>query len=321
MGDKTKIEWTDMSWNPVVGCSVVSPGCTNCYAMSLAGTRLKEVPSYQGLTTATKAGPVWNGTVRFVPGALAQPLRKQRPRMIFVNSMSDLFHDEVKIDWIDQIFAIMAMAPQHRFQILTKRAENMRRYLSDPNVMIRWMEAAKELAPVVPKGTMFQLKEPLPNVWLGVSAEDQQRANERIPDLLETPAAVRFVSCEPLLGSVDLTQIRHPQPYMINALKGWHQWDDNTVRRLDWVIVGGESGPNARPMHPQWARDIRDQCEDHCTPFHFKQWGEFVSVSEVEGPGRHHTFPDGATVRRIGKSNAGRTLDGRRHDGYPGAPA
>ena len=332
MGDKTQIEWTDMTWNPIVGCTVVSPGCTNCYAMSLAGTRLADVPRYQGLTIDTKAGPVWNGMVRFVAQVLTEPLKKSRPRMIFVNSMSDMFHEDVPDDWIDKIFAIMAMAQQHRFQILTKRAKRMRHYMSDPHRLVCWIEAATELGPILPKGLLFHVQDVLPNVWLGVSAEDQERANERIPDLLATPAAVRFISAEPLLGPLDLFAI-HAQPkYQIDALRagvgfvkvGSDSWDltiDGDHPAIDWVIVGGESGPKARPMNPQWARDIRDQCKAASVAFLFKQWGEFVSVSEVEGPGRHHTFPDGRTVRRIGKGKAGRTLDGVTHDGYPGVPA
>lgn len=334
MADKTHIEWTDATWNPITGCSVVSPGCTNCYAMKLAGTRLQHHQSRAGLTTMSKAGPVWTGEVRFNEQWLDQPLRWKKPRMIFVCAHGDLFHDDVPDEWIDKVFAVMALCPRHTFQVLTKRPDRMREYLSgdrfaDGHASERIGYAAMELAgyheegdgtraPSWPvdhtiisgliHGPTPNIKEvvfkrpdmwPLPNVWLGVSAEDQARADERIPLLLDSPAAVRWISAEPLLGGINM------QP-----------WLD----RLDWVVAGGESGSNARPMHPDWARSLRDQCAAAGVAFHFKQWGEWVSVSEVEGDGPHHKFPDGATVRRIGKKAAGRHLDGVTHDAYPRVP-
>lgn len=321
MADKSKIEWTDATWNPIVGCSVVSPGCTNCYAMRLAGGRLAHHPSRAGLTVDSKAGPVWNGEVRLVEEWLDQPLRWRRPRMIFVCAHGDLFHESVPDEWIDRVFAVMALATQHTFQVLTKRATRMRDYVSTRagDYMVVMPEAAR-----IAGATLQDCKRagllswPLSNVWLGVSAEDQSRANERVPDLLATPATVRFVSAEPLLGPVNLGRTE-ARPGLLDALRG-HQHSFGGVSihpRIDWVIVGGESGPGARPMHPDWARSLRDQCQAAGVAFHFKQWGEFVSVSEVAGPGDHIRFPDGATVRRTGKALAGRTLDGRTWDEMP----
>lgn len=343
MADGTKIEWTDATVNAINGCTVVSPGCTNCYAMRLAGTRMKNHPTRAGLTQDSKAGPVWTGEVRLNEQALMQPLRWSKPRMIFWNAHGDMFHPAVPDEWIDRCFAVMALTPQHIHQVLTKRADRMREYLSARDVRARigvlipglvrsWRENAR--------GIWQAQIWPLSNVWLGVSVEDQQRADERIPDLLNTPAAVRWLSCEPLLGPIDLTRIcLVPQVrgsaragIHIDALRGRYvesgmayigDWDinapfpsDASTLTLDWIVVGGESGP--RPMHPTWARSLRDQCAIG-VPFFFKQWGDWVSVSEVEGTGPHHQFSDGTTVRRVGKRIAGRTLDGLIHNAMPGA--
>ena len=378
MADKTPIEWTDATWNPIVGCSVVSPGCTNCYAMRLAGTRMKSHPSRVGLTRDSKAGPVWTGEVRLMEPWLTQPLRWSKPRMIFVCAHADLFHEAVPDDWIDRVFAVMALAPQHTFQVLTKRPERMRKYLTLPvqgawagracqetddgrlvdltDARMRVHSALCDLLPKTPAaqlnlaseiqeqhGDGFMPRWPLPNVWLGVSVEDQRRADERIPILLDTPAAVRWISAEPLLGPIDPTRIcivpkvaGSPRAGIhIDALRGRYvesrmpyigSWDADgpypagaLPRRLDWVVAGGESGPGARPANPQWFRDLRDQCAAAGVPYLHKQNGEWVSVSEVAGDGPHHRFADGRTVRRIGKKAAGRLLDGVIHDGYPEA--
>lgn len=230
MGDKTKIEWTDASWNPVVGCSIVSPGCTNCYAMGQAARIERcaagagQATHYAGLTQPSKAGPVWTGKLALAPDhILTAPLRWKKPRRVFVNSMSDLFHEDVPDEWIDRVFAVMALAPRHTFQVLTKRAKRMRIYL-DQRTDNRAEEigvAMRAIAGTSDEPGLIEL--PLPSVWLGVSAEDQKRADERIPDLLATPAAVRFVSAEPLLGPIDLTQLFHAP---IDFARG-----------LDWVIV------------------------------------------------------------------------------------
>jgi protein gp37 len=372
MAETSSIEWTDATWNPITGCSVVSPGCTNCYAMKLAGGRLQHHPSRAGLTVASKAGPVWNGQVRLNRDWLDQPLRWGRPRRIFVCAHGDLFHEDVPDAWIDQVFARMALSPQHTFQVLTKRAARMRAYVAGAfdRIVIAMMQLVEQGWPIV-RDTMeaFGLPWrqpasaddwwPLSNVWLGVSAEDQARADERIPELLATPAAVRFLSAEPLLGPIDL------RTWIGNV----HHHPDNDVAAaavqavvraakakmgfvgLDQVILGGESGRGARPMHPDWARQVRDDCAAASVPFFFKQWGAFsefeagepnrvVEVGSDEAdaileflPGRaawvhadgrvwHRAddLPEETPARlmvNVGKKAAGRLLDGRTHDGMP----
>jgi protein gp37 len=348
MSDNTKIEWTEATWNPITGCSVTSPGCANCYAMRLAGTRLRDHPSRTGLTQDTKAGPVWTGKVRFNEQWLDQPLRWKRPRMIFVCAHGDLFHESVPDEWIDRVFAVMALCPQHTFQVLTKRSARMREYLSHPFVLNRVAVAALDSKnwPERRQGTTFgsvangrrepatlQNIWPLPNVWLGVSVEDQQRADERVPDLLATPAAVRWLSCEPLLGPVDLTRVRPPNCTWLDALEGREHIGPavvEAVAKIDWIVAGGESGPGARPMHPEWARALRDQCAAAGVPFFFKQWGSWTPVEDsafthwlsLEGrltPAEYALpAPTDYTMARVGKKAAGRLLDERTHDAMPG---
>ena len=301
MADRTKIEWTDATWNPIVGCSVLSPGCTNCYAMRLAGTRLKHHPSRQGLTVDTKAGPVWTGETRLDERALTQPLRWRRPRKIFVCAHSDLFHPETPDEWIDRVFAAMVLSPQHTFQVLTKRPERMREYMGRRDAHDLAHPAIVNAACLSATGAVAHPHVdltvwPLPNVWLGVTAERQQEADERIPILLETPAAKRLVSVEPMLGAVDLTRLDmmtalglekdglFPEHHF-DALRG--RSDIHPIHgadpgwpALDWVICGGESGPKARPMHPDWARRLRDQCAAARVPFLFKQWGEWLPFGQ-----------------------------------------
>lgn len=344
MADNSKIEWTDATWNPITGCSVVSPGCTNCYAMKLAGTRLQHHPSRAGLTRESKAGPVWTGETRFNAEWLDQPLRWRRPRMIFVCAHGDLFHENVPDEWIDQVFAVMALAPHHTFQVLTKRAARMQEYLS-----VRARDWMCILPAALSKGT-YKLSPhaivahiglatpehrklykaslptwPLPNVWLGVSVEDQTRADERIPDLLATPAAVRFISAEPLLGPVEIG-------FALQQTKDeFGNW--RSGRGLDWAIVGGESGDGARPMHPDWARSLRDQCDTAGVSLHFKQWGDWFPRSQwehnpelvlpddecAEWPdSKTLVRSDGETFHNVGKDSAGRRLDGVEHNGMPG---
>lgn len=349
MSDGTKIEWTDATVNAVNGCSLASPGCTNCYAMRLAGTRLRNHPSRAGLTIDTKAGPVWNGEVRLNEDALLQPLRWKRPRKIFWNAHGDLFHPNVPDEWIDRQFAVMALTPQHTHQVLTKRPDRMCEYVTrlvdEPSQL-----TARRFAQVWPSGVKTPkdgITLPLANVWLGTSVEDQTRANERIPHLLATPAAVRFLSCEPLLGLIDLTQIESDgghtdDVFRLDALKGeywtWsmvgpqQQWREPGGRsaggRIDWVIVGGESGPGARPMHPQWARDLRDQCAAAGVAFHFKQWGAWVpndhvfdrekrSLRFVSAESRLPWGKCQPQMERGPKNLTGRLLDGVQHDGMP----
>lgn len=265
MSDGTAIEWADATWNPVTGCSVVSPGCTNCYAMRLAGNRLRNHPSRQGLTEMSKAGPVWTGEVRFNEPVLDQPLRWRRPRRIFVCAHGDLFHENVPDAWIDRVFSVMARAPQHVFLVLTKRPARMLAY--------RTSDAHLTDASIGPRNS----KHCWPHVWLGVSVEDQRTADERIPILLATPAARRWISAEPLLGPVDLRYLQPGDPPTeINALAGTHgvlRPHGGRCDRLDWVVVGGESGPGARQCDVQWIRDIVRTCAAARTPCFVKQLG------------------------------------------------
>lgn len=330
MSDGTKIEWTDATLNVVNGCSVVSPGCTNCYAMRSGGRNLPHHPA-TGLTMPSMAGHVWTGEVRFNDAALLLPLRWKRPRKIFWNAHGDLFHENVPDEWIDRCFAVMGLTPHHVHQVLTKRPGRMRDYLladrrdlmnSHAGTMMHWND-------------MPSAEWPLPNVWLGTSVEDQERADERIPVLLAAPAAVRWLSMEPLLGPVDLRRFgmdvhHHPNndvaspvtQAIVRAAKR-----KIGVNSPDWIVVGGESGPGARPMHPDWARSLRDQCAAAGVPFLFKQWGNWLPVDaghpELVGPG-FGAFDNckvneagNATHVRVGKKAAGRLLDGVQHDGYP----
>lgn len=236
--------------------------------MRLAGTRLRHHPSRAGLTRDTKAGPVWTGEVRFNEQWLDQPLRWREPRRIFVCAHGDLFAEGVPDEWIDRVFAVMALAPQHTFQVLTKRAARMRDYC-----------VARSAAITTRHYLGFRL--PLNNVWLGVSVEDQARADERIPLLLDTPAAKRFISAEPLLGPLDLTTIDLPDgDTYIEPLAGTEGEEGEQWPRLDWVIVGGESGPGARPMHLDWARSLRDQCVAAGTAFFMKQMSKKAPIPD-----------------------------------------
>ncbi|MFC4668373.1 DUF5131 family protein [Seohaeicola nanhaiensis] len=353
MADKTEIGWTDATWQPVTGCRVVTPGCTNCYAMKLAGTRLQHHPSRAGLTRDSRSGPVWTGEVRFNEKWIDQPLRWKRPRRIFVCAHGDLFAEGVPDEWIDQVFAVMALASQHTFQVLTKRADRMRAYMNDIHGdedrcrdIIEASRKAGALLGDLPLLRDSLVKLPLPNVWLGVSVEDQARADQRIPDLLATPAAVRFASVEPMLGPVNLL-ITDARGHDISALRGIAcdptdpEMADDYYRteKLDWIICGGESGPGARPMHPDWARSLRDQCAAAGVPFFFKQWGRwfpapdrnpatFEGLMRLDGYRASHQEHQRQRLSReisqewqpllmAGKKTAGRLLDGALHDGMP----
>lgn len=333
MADKTKIEWTDATVNAINGCSLASPGCTNCYAMKQA----HRFPVRQGLTTKTKGGMVWTGEVRFNEKVLEQVLSWKRPRRIFWNAHGDTFHESVPNEWIDRCFDVMAHTPQHIHQVLTKRSGRMRAYFENLPARVRNMDCHAGLDFV---------DFPLPNVWLGVSVEDQQRADERIPDLLATPAAVRWLSCEPLLGPVDLESAWHGENALDSECCGDCAWCEKglpplhncqrskgdwtwTRSGLDWIVAGGESGPGARPMHPDWARTLRDQCAAAGVPFFFKQWGEWAPVDDdtPEGTPVTDVMPDGmrvvhgntltALLAKAGKKAAGRLLDGVEHNGMP----
>jgi protein gp37 len=310
---ETKIEWTDRVWNPVTGCTKVSQGCRNCYAETIANHfwSRQYPPNPDG-------SPRKFTDVRIHPGRIDEPLKWKKSARVFVNSMSDLFHPEVPLELIVMVWQTMARAHWHTFQILTKRPQRMLEFT-------RWIAGPDDIS--VAKWPR--------NVWLGVSVENQQGADERIPLLLQTPAAVRFVSCEPLLGPVDLEPYLQYPPLHENykLTLGTNEW-----RGLDWVIVGGESGPNARPMHPDWARSIRDQCQAAGVPFFFKQHGEWLPQGDNQNPnlvrsykdGEHtaplihpvsdngfYTFPDGTIMNRVGKKAAGRLLDDREWNEYP----
>jgi protein gp37 len=446
MADRTSIEWTESTWNPIAGCSIVSPGCTNCYAMKRAGGRLASTPKFRGLTMRSNAGPVWTGEVRLWEPALDQPLRWKRPRMIFVNSMSDLFHESVPDEWIDRIFAIMALCPQHTFQLLTKRADRMRNYCRDEHAPFRVARAMdsllgeqdlgpEEVSPIAgypgyfvsshgfiysekrggrrklkpdagEKGhlrvplyrngnksydrvlvhrivletfigspptpdtqgrhrngdpsnntvsnllwgdqeanwsdsrrhgnhrryskittaqaagikaryetgetaasiardfdisdtqvrniglgkqwaTATPIEWPLPNCWKGVSVEDQRRADERIPLLLDTPAAVRWVSYEPALGPVDFEHVAHencnPRHYYASLSGYVIDGDQSDTDKISWVVIGGESGTGARPFNIEWARSIIAQCQEAGVPVFMKQLGAKPYAEGGEG--------------------------------------
>lgn len=350
MADKTGIEWTDATWNPVTGCAKVSAGCKHCYAEREWPRMTKLVPAYAGRDFTD---------VRTHGDRLDQPIRWAKRRMIFVNSMSDLFHSAVPDEFIDSVFGVMWAClygrneqDGHIFQVLTKRADRMRDYLSTDRREAWARAAVHHGGGIDPDGLYDQTMNfggVHPRIWLGVSVEDQASADTRIPLLLQTPAAVRWISAEPLLGLVDLSPAYLPCPNAENVTMDPETGGYECCSRcdytgisnelgIDWVVVGGESGPKARPMHPAWARGLRDQCAAAGVPFHFKQWGEWAPPTKAEdlrflgdlmregkavhvyGNGRE---PDGHFRRgddhllRVGKKAAGRLLDGVLHDGYP----
>lgn len=240
----TSIEWTETTWNPVRGCARISPGCEHCYAERMAHRFSGAGMPYEGLTRPSRRGPKWTGRVKLVHHAIREPLSWRQPRLVFVNSMSDLFHDDVPDEFIESVFDTMKRASKHTFQVLTKRADRLH-----------------AIAPRLPWPS---------NVWMGVSVESAAYT-WRIDRLRATDAAIKFLSLEPLLGPLS----------------------DLEVGGIDWVIVGGESGPGARPMEKAWVRDIRCQCRGASVPFFFKQWGG------------------------VQKSKTGRLLDGRTYDEMP----
>ncbi|WP_030756424.1 DUF5131 family protein [Streptomyces sp. NRRL F-5135] len=283
----SNIEWTEQTWNPTTGCDRISPGCDNCYALTMA-KRLKGMGSakYQTDGNPRTSGPGFGVAVH--PEAVMEPLRWKKPRLVFVNSMSDLFHAGIDRPSLELIFGVMAATPQHTYQVLTKRHGRMRSLLNDPQFshMVRHRAEACYGRPST-AGWAW----PLPNIQLGVSVENQKWANVRIPALLDTPAAVRFLSCEPLLGPVDLwgpivpgrgrpkltywlTGRPTPGPeYTTSTGLTMHSPAIVTGPRVDWVICGGESGPGARPMNPEWAAQIVGQCQHSGTAVFVKQLG------------------------------------------------
>ena len=369
MGDKTGIGWTEATWNPTTGCDRVSPGCDRCYALSLAARhrvnpKMIEVGKYQRDGHWRTSGPGFGVDVR--PDVLDQPLRWTRPRMIFVNSMSDLFHKDIPDDYVADVFAVMALAKWHTFQLLTKRHARMRSLLTSRDfqrmvgekIKTRWDKDARVRERT---GWMWNVdgslpKWPLPNLWLGVSVEDETWAQRRIPYLLDTPAVLRFLSMEPLLGPVQLDMLVLPSPSAEDTPRahGWdpkseaspgahnvftdewwpaegdpaREYNNRVVGRfgatIDWVIVGGESGKDARPMKTDWVRSLRDQCRNHGVPYFFKQWGAHVPYGQMtpeafsqyvirhRGKGLDANAPVKMTPR-----SASNLIDGERIEQFP----
>lgn len=320
MSASSGIEWTDATWNPVTGCTKVSPGCDHCYA-EIITERFHGTGSFAQVTLHDDR--------------LVIPVWWRRPRRVFVNSMSDLFHDAVPDDFLACVWAVMATTPQHTYQVLTKRHARMRsllsslRFLNEVCSFIEFWGEDQDASLLD-----FELTWPVPHVWLGVSVDDQKRAELRIPALLDTPAAVRFLSCEPLLGPVDLSPwIRAtdcPETTAVNPSP------------LSWVITGGESGRRARPAHPGWFRRIRDECLTAGVAYFHKQNGEWREPMAGEDydtmlgraghrpaflmdrDGTVHCTREAAgaaavPVIRVGKKAAGRQLDGRTWEQYPQA--
>ncbi|MFS2014787.1 phage Gp37/Gp68 family protein [Azospirillum sp. CT11-132] len=375
MGDHCTIEWVvalarqlnaiPASLNPIRGCSRLSEACRNCYAAGIAhrfGHKGNGV--YAGLTDLDPNGtPRFNGTLRWVPAALIAAIKARKSRVYFVCDMSDLFHARVDQDWIDQVFAMMALCRHHTFLLLTKRPDRMRRYLTDPETPRRVAfhadifsllpGRARELAEAYGPGDDDVLPNwPLPNVWTGATVEDQAAADERVAELMLCPSARRFLSVEPMLGPVDLMRINLGEceatflydpsltraRFILNALTGAQSL---RLPPLDWVICGGESGPNARPISRRWVRELQEQCTSAGRPFFFKQWGEwepggsypagtagrfafgdyeteptrFLQVDQY--PRQFAMFGARAVLTRVGKKAAGRVLDGRTWDEVP----
>ena len=338
----TKIEWvTNLdgtkgeTWNPITGCTKISEGCQNCYAERMS-KRLAGRCGYP------KENPF---AVTLHPDKLDQPLKWKKPRMIFVCSMGDLFHDDVPNKFIYDVWDVMVLNKQHIFLVLTKRPDRMKSFIE--KLMTNRMNYASTFGNTLEgKEARRWAQKPVQNIWLGVTAENQQRADERIPILLQIPAAVRFISVEPMLGSVDVSYylsycgscnapINKMDPsWRWNGICWEHKCPSNhpllgyfaAYTGVDWVICGGETGPGARPMHPEWARSLRDQCQAAGTPFFFKQWGKYISISQMpEDTYRawdiHHGTEVGwehdKPVWKVGKKFAGRLLDGREHNEYP----
>lgn len=362
------IEWLQggFTWNPITGCPwpKVSPGCANCYAERVMNTRLRHVYASRAEYSSLEGEPfqaVWHH-----PERLLQPLQRQKPSRIFVCSMGDLFHDLVDDEWLAGVFTVMALCPQHTFLLLTKRPERMRSWILDEQASAGAMlfNALHDIcvrAGLDPDKANAGISWPLPNVWIGVTVCNQEEANRKIPVLLQTPAAKRFVSVEPMLGPVDV-RLAYPQDYMHCTLCGWHGYNDELVRKpagiyeeeycpvcqndgtfaldyphedselalggLDWVICGGETGKNARPINPDWVRSLRNQCKSsRCqpTPFFFKSWGEYVTIEGIGDNGSWSDIPlrlrsSGIDVKHLLKKN-GSLKNGTKgwYDIFPGS--
>lgn len=307
--NKTSIEWTDYTWNPVTGCDKISAGCRSCYAETLANR-------FWGDRKFTD--------VQIHHERLMEPvnsLKKLKGKKVFVCDVSDLFHDDVPFEFIGAVLAIMLMMPETIFQVLTKRPKRAVEFFN-------WLKLVTH--PITGEQLDMRVVKEVKNIWIGVSCENQEQADKRIPLLLQIPAAVRFLSCEPLIGPIDLTVIAPESKGGIigstNCLTGEENAFTHAIdihSKVDWVICGGESGHQARPMHPEWVRSLRDQCAAANVPFFFKQWGEYAPLREcsmhdvrklkraiVSDPYEHMVF-------RIGKSKSGNLLDSKQHLNFP----
>lgn len=301
MAENTKIEWAHHTFNPWIGCTKVGPGCDNCYAEADFDKRKHVVKWGAGQPRKRTAPSTWALPIRWNAEAERLGVRYR----VFCASLADVFDNEVPVQWRRDLFDLIAATPHLDWLLVTKRIGNARRLYG---------EAFLDSARAWPE-----------NVWIGATITSQADADRGIPKLLEVPARVRFLSMEPLLGPVDLTDICHnrgePTEDHLSALFDPDDdvnEDGTPFSYVDWVIVGGESGPNARPMHPEWARSLRDQCAAAGAPFLFKQWGEFAPAKGYSGDKMiHYVFPDMYQMIRVGKKAAGRLLDGVQHDEYP----
>lgn len=305
MSDGTKIQWTDASWTPIRArrkdgqpnkgpggwaCQRVSAGCQNCYAATINKRR--------GTGFDYDAKGIAASDIYLDEKALTQPLHWRRPRRIFVCSMTDLFGEWVPDEMIDRVFAVMALTPQHTYQVLTKRPERMREYLTGEWTGFRQRERMAAISGAV----VIEASYPLPNVWLGVSAEDQERGDQRIPVLLDTPAAVRFVSAEPLLGPLQLEEYLHDSDCWARFREppaGLCICNEPREEHISWVIVGGESGPGARPCDVEWIRSIVRQCQEAGVAVFYKQGGYHNRCPHDRKGGHFECFPDDLKVREM----------------------
>lgn len=342
MATKSKIQWYDATWNPVLGCSPVSAGCANCYAARWAW-RLHRMGVERFEDLAAPDG-TWTGLVKFVQGELNRPLTWRKPKRIFVCSMGDLFHSRVQ-PWLwDEVFSRIVLTPRHTYFILTKRPERMRDILAAPGMAERVLRKATSFPlPFHPTGKPAWPQWPPKNVFVGTSIEDQPTADARLPFVMELAALGwrTMVSAEPLLGPVMMRWRDKPAgeryvwgyDYLTGVEFGPHHCNRGKPR-LDWIICGGESGPDARPMHPDWARSLRDQCQEADTPFFFKQWGEWMPLDprgrcqndDIPGGSKHRKYdwgdaPGDPISLLVGKRAAGHLLDGQEHHAFPEVPA
>jgi len=330
----SKIEWCDHTFNPWVGCTKCSPGCCHCYAAERA-KRFGLGEYKKGVPRVRTSAKNWGKVLAWADEAANQEIDRelenphgnflkgyQRPR-VFCASLADWLDDEVPAFWLSDLLYLIGKCRALDFLLLTKRPELWRSRLQEVKKL---GDCGAQVAAAWLDG------KPLPNIWLGTTVEDQQRADERIPALLSIPAKVRFLSCEPLLGPVDL-QRTNDGVFAWSPLTGRHIpafVATEPHAKIDWVICGGESGPHARPMHPDWARSLRDQCQAAGVPFLFKQWGEWYSVKyagpkarithiEVNGRkcSRYHDWEDGHFALPLGKHDSGRLLDGEEHNQFP----